>query len=1291
MSSASVPVPYSKHKPLVITGESRSNEDSRPTSTASDDGDSNIVDRLLGDIRGGFTKKSGEITPKAKQVQLENGTVVTAFSSGDGKGDKDSTEPFTRSGSLRNSGRRSSLAQRLRSIDEANGLKKDGKDTDELFDLLLQAGESEAAAFDRQGSLRRRRRTRPNLDPLVLDRERAASPASVSSPGPNTTESDPSPVEKTEKIVPERRVWRSQSVTTNDKPDPKSLHCERRTTTTSRVNKPPQIEVSSSLDSPPQETFNQPEPVPAVSLVQENEEKPNEAEVSRDFEEKKMEMNKRRLERRRRSAMDLQSLLEARKNGGQPMGSPIKESPAGFENGFPEPELGGPELSSREKLLSRYQSRFSRRNADPTEFTSPVISNASSSMNGDINGANGQRETDKKESDLSDLFARRRLGSDSSRRWSTFEKSLGSLDVDQVIRDVERTGEEIQRIGARDGPSTSRFKRTWVKNLDTDKLLGKGGDEEEVSSSGRTSPTITPTDSAATTPRLRRWASALDRTDFDHTDDGTPTAPPRRQRSQGTLGDIGTPETPKNSSLTERALLEHTAGRWKSNVEPEDVNEALRNIAEESQSRIRPYSTYDNVPSDKVVENATTNGGDVSPITKRWGRVFSEEDKDSTESCLSRSATLPKRWKTGQWKKDILGQNTDDVIEEELKENNISTAAHVQDDDYFNLDRNNRFRKSLRLTGLRGEKKENAPISTTGWRKDAESQQLDSAVQEFHSKVPSTQREARKERFKALSRLYSDDNDNELWPTSNKGDQIHSRMNGDHDGCPLEQTISPRNSRIEDVKSDNESIASGKDEGFESESISDPSVSQRTSMSSTLDSDITLTPTLKRKEYQKAQLDEQEESRSNYFARSIDSLVLRPELTISDSTADIDIDGHPGTDKGEESFEEWTTTEYTTETNISDLPDEVRNVIMSKAPTTIEPPLVETPKTRSPSNGLSTSVTSRGQTENKTVTKSRPKPPTPKETSRTPGTTRKTFEKKSTTTSSAKSTPIKSKPSPSNTAAAVTDRLSRPKRPSGLSRHASNSSVNSEASSVAGTIGSPRSATRTTPKSRISSASSSRTNGVTSPSSSFVRGGTGRATMPASVLRTNKKAAAESKENGKDKEVPTPPRRTTSISQSVTDRLTAGISRTRDSPGSPTKTPTTPRRSTSFSASKDSSASKENKVKSFMSRLSTGKGRAEEMPATPRATPKSTSKVSPAPGKSSRPSDLSVSKVTSPRPTRRPIDTADDSKSPSFFKKIIDKSPHKKSSLNKSDTESPASARRGRVSVIKTTTKSSRC
>ena len=293
------------------------------------------------------------------------------------------------------------------------------------------------------------------------------------------------------------------------------------------------------------------------------------------------------------------------------------------------------------------------------------------------------------------------------------------------------------------------------------------------------------------------------------------------------------------------------------------------------------------------------------------------------------------------------------------------------------------------------------------------------------------------------------------------------------------------------------------------------------------------------------------------------------------------------------------------------------------------------------------------------------------------------------------------------TAAAVTDRLSRPKKPSSsstLTRHPSNSSVASEASTPGTT--SVRSSTRTRirPSPTTTTSGSSPRSSITnsSPSSNpFVRGGSGRATMPASVLRTNKRMAAEARDS---KDAPEPPQRTSSIRVSARLNLSRGkhssdedSTKGKDSDqesNKPSSTVTRSRRSGLSSSSFNTRDlhKPDSKVGRLMSKFS-GKIKEDEedhpsfnRSAKVRYSLRETSLQKPPSshvrGSSAKDSD-SDTEISSNRVK----------KSPSFLKKIIDKSSSRKSVLNRSEVvpASPHADRRARVSVLKATTKSSRC
>ncbi len=894
-----------------------------------------------------------------------------------------------------------------------------------------------------------------------------------------------------------------------------------------------------------------------------------------------------------------------------------------------------------------------------------------------------------------------------SRRMSVMEDKT---DINEIIRDVQKTGREIEKLGS-DQPEWSAGSN-WLQRK------GQGLD--------------TNTDKVA---KPAAYKSILDEPPL------SPITPTRK------LPDPA-------SSLTDKAMTDHVSGRWRDKVRLEDVQEAsmLYNSPDPSQvkrgstknylqnrRKARPFSTYDNVPGSapqsgdilSVVTRRFSNtdtdtptgpmspiSGPVSPETKRWGRVFSseEENQDSENSLLKRSATLPRRWRSNL-PSERYNRDTADVIAEEGKSD--SPDSHCKPTDVTSVgssfrkpgdrlnptldseshpessvDRFSKMRRSLRLSSITDIEKEDggvvlaAPSRTSTWKSN-----LDTTTS---SNVPDDRNALGKsERFRALSMRYQDDSDS--WGSKPKENTETTALSaGDN--------VSPRTSRNSDdisgAKSDTDSVTSGRDEGFESESLS---ASQRTSMSSTLESELTGTPTLGRKDYSKQKVEELEEV-PNYFSRSIDSLIHRPELTVSE----VNIDGEAGScgsdktptqeDKG---LEVWQT-----EQNVCDLPLHLRQTISAQSPSSPGKVIATTYSLDTPTTGKKTSslastskptrkTTSAPSSAHSTPTKHTPKHVTPNSR----------FGSKSFTspTASGRSTPTKGK-SPASakaTADAVTARLTRPRKPAvGLTRQLSNSSVASDMSTASTTrstasskprkpsrpstagVTSPRPSTAgvTSPRSPLSA-------DVRSPPSSFVRGSATRATMPASVLRSNKKAAASDSKDLPD--APVPPKRTSSIrASSITERLAGGKSTSasvtdRLTAAKPTAASVTER----LTSQKPTSAS-------VTERLTAGKTarqrRSEISPAqnkndikmnvteSSKLSPKPTAKVSPLKSVPSRPgriSDIGMTKAS---------DRKD--KSPSFLKKMMEKkSTPTKNGGNVADDS------KTRVVTGRPTLKSSRC
>lgn len=865
-------------------------------------------------------------------------------------------------------------------------------------------------------------------------------------------------------------------------------------------------------------------------------------------------------------------------------------------------------------------------------------------------------------------------------------------DVDKVIKQIEKTGEEIQQMGVADEkPPVSQSINRQITNrwgssidhnaerdldqnkdnlmLNTAEIKSESHDQFPVapSRSRRGMPSVsslssiqTPpvtvnnvTTTHLTRPMMQRSLSETPASSSSSSDPLYAKLAALRQRMDSSYKD----------SASQKAWINHSAGDWKSNVEQEDVHVALEKHLNEE----RPTSAYDNVDGHVKQEN---DGN------RRWGKYYNESGQEPS----SFSRTDNRRWSLMPQTPhtDNIGEFKNNPENEDFSQNSLDRSA-------LRRTRSMRDRfKSLPADGL---------ISSS--LRSRQHQDLDNNVQTVRPVTSGIGK-----RLNAKFTYYQDDQ-GDTWNTVKVEPAVSAipeetntilspRSSRSDDSMP----VSPRDSRIlEDgthVKSDGES-SSSRDDGFESSS--DPPGSQRTSMSSTLEQELNGTPTMGREKYSTQSIDDLSEAdtTAHRFARSIDSLVQKHELA---SGGEINIDDDPTTTSSGDDKKLTTTPEetmemtWTEESSVKDLPPELHKALMGNKQTENPPapPMRTTSKTSTPAS----------PTKQKKTTS-----PVKK------ADTRKVTPPKNNTTPLTK--PVKPKTT-TPTGASVFSRLSRPKNPA-LSRNASNSSLASDTSTGSGRStsrldktktakSSPSSSGRTTPKNiaaspspRPSSAtptSTTRTRQASSkpptPTSTsldsegpktFVRGGAGRLTMPADVLRTNKKAAAES-----NKGVPAPPRRSSSIRVGTrlgTDKVspkpeTSIMEENSSSPATPETTSAFRKNSTSDASPSPRPNSKLNRL---VDRLSTPKNTA------PRASPKSPETPrTPRSGENPRSRKSSVSSrdgdgENSLMPKR----------SPSFLKKLMDKSPGRKTP---GKAESPMTPRRSRLS-LGTTTKSSVC
>lgn len=1444
---------------LLVAGEFK--VAGRPPS-GGEETDANLVDKLLGDIRSGFTNKLGDnpdfSVTKVTKVKLESDPSGNVQSPGDGRSTPstpstpDGLPPgdFNRQGSFRKRG--SLVTNRLRAIEEnkhegvpseeksEEDLKKvrrsaEINESDGLFEYLMQAGdEADKALFERQGSLRRRRRRNNNnnsYDPLA-ERERASSPAlseEAASPRDSLTKpiekrwrsnmdkgdvdkalahhylerrgsrspvpispGAPSPLVSGEGRVrsfasdpgdPDKTRWSTSSTDTQ----PESLddeaarerarrRQERKKRSTldhldvrAALHKPfdsepstPRSEglisdqtaserwaeaagrrgvVKSESDSCVVRTMQSMEPSP--------EEKPPPGPSAHSDTADKVKPRHILKNHGNLDAMELASALKT-------IEEQEKLQQRMAEGSGNSSLVSTPEKKSRDRLAQRYQN-----NLEPS-----AVSAAIQQVEGGINVIPAESEQFR----IKSSTLPRAKG---DKRW---QSSIERTDVDNVIRSIEKTGREIQLIASQqdlnslednapnfsspsrgkgeknnslnainddsrnDGGSSSRRWRSHVEVSDVHEALrrGEGSDNGPV-----------PIPPPRTTSRSRRSGEQV-----------LASAPSDEQLSRKQSQDNETEQSnslrarldkdcKSRESLTEKAWLKHSTGRWRSNIEKADVDEAFQQMniskygdgssSENTSPSRRPVSTYDNVSS----ENKTALP--ELPSTKRWARYY-DADSNNTQSLNRRRSA-------------ILDSNEHDASDDPH-----SPSLHKPEDaGYYSLDRGRLQRsQSLRISHLRKpqEGTDASELFPSKWRRNAETREIDENVQQFQTRVPETERNRRKERFKSLSKLYTDEGDDRLWQPSPSPIPQRIEEESDKSNANMEDQCmnminkmdhgSPRGLRLPDdsllPKSDTDSVASNKDEGFETESMSDPNASQRTSMSSTLESELSGTPTLGRKDYskQKSEVIEEPEENRNYFARSIDSLVQRQELAACERSMDdindplyndgkvpatdenrseawvqqnSDSDGNgktvTNTPEDENTDEPWTIETVTVERKFSDMSQEEQQALLSS----MEPDRPPTPPERTTSIKSQSPALHRRQTNNGTQSS---------RLSMSHSTRTDSPRKDPSHTKSSSSTPVRPpRPGSSSTnktgkgsvAAAVTARLTRPKRPSAtpttnmLTRAPSNSSVASEASTASTSSSSRRSTPSksraparlsvstgrdrtSSPGNRSSMISDNQSSHSSNP---FVRGSATRATMPASVLRSNKRVAAEHRE----KEAPSPPARSSSIR--VSERLHLGrtnSTRSQDSESNssysgrsarvapesskpPAPSLSRPRKSMSISTNQTSVPGKNDKVANYITKLNTTKGRVDvEEGGTAKVRPRHLSFNAPSSLGSSGPSSGSSSPGS---------EGGKKDKSPSFLKKIIDKTPYRKSTLNKGELGSSPGLDRKRITVIKSTTKSSKC
>ena len=317
----------------------------------------------------------------------------------------------------------------------------------------------------------------------------------------------------------------------------------------------------------------------------------------------------------------------------------------------------------------------------------------------------------------------------------------------------------------------------------------------------------------------------------------TPVAPVRRSRYGRREASVSSEQTQDNEhrSKVQQALLDHASGTWK----PENNNQSSSFTLHSPEilptvSNGRPISTYDNIPPNTLptsprstrstssarsaLSTSTTDTLLASPTraalptsprdTRRDGKVFDDisyNDTSSSPSRFQRSFTLPRAARRQQ--------------------PSIPSAADTLDNSSIREERREK-REAATIPSFRQLRPEtnDGPLITAANRSHTESSKLDENVQAFQQKS-SESAERRRSKFKGLAaRLQSQDDEDYVVPRTRK----------------MSIDVTSASNRSSGEVSD--ALSSARDDGFESGSVSDHNASTRTSMSSTLESELTTVP-----------------------------------------------------------------------------------------------------------------------------------------------------------------------------------------------------------------------------------------------------------------------------------------------------------------------------------------------------------------------------------------------------------------------------------------------------------------
>ncbi|KAK3100755.1 hypothetical protein FSP39_024772 [Pinctada imbricata] len=610
-----------------------------------DDEESSIVDMLLADVRSGFAnRKFGESNfsvTKVRKVNLDNNDNVTSGAS----------QKFVRGGHGRRSMRRKKLEEDINdnfdsestcsSLEDANERSREvsGNKNNKLMDILTSEDpKRDDDNFERVGSLRRRRQERKEkrnvLD--VLDRERAPSPnveTLKSSDNERSRPKTPStldiPTHDGEDDLPDQPLRRTRSMFARRPRTPQADENDNKEADEMVARIKRKLSQRGSSTSPV------PSPEGTSPRVRDGTTSPSPDDARARWRSgitQTIDQNR-----------NLQTIDES-----QRLETPTRELIEKAESVQDKSQTE----SSIERSRTQMARRFSNRNTMDPEDLRKMLESVGENKN----------DSNLKDVDSDNLKVSVSVKTQLNRRWHS---DLGKNDIDQVLKAIEDSEAGKEKPTRMQPQATVQAQMSDASSNDmrsADEATNSGGETEALKAKRK----IRKQRSNLSLDDVKQALHSMSKPTMDGTGDQpiatvtattTPTQPspeppelpPRRSRSTSEADDRKTPEKElkpkrekkesanmsKAAKLAAKRRFRHerfgdkdrpldiSNGRWKSDVQKEEIDEALKDL-KGGMSRSKSYD-------ESVARRAMDENGEFSVVP-----INSDIDKKSFRKSAGR-------------------------------------------------------------------------------------------------------------------------------------------------------------------------------------------------------------------------------------------------------------------------------------------------------------------------------------------------------------------------------------------------------------------------------------------------------------------------------------------------------------------------------------------------------------------------------------------------------------------------------------------------------------------------------